>query len=168
VVLIGAVASWAFTRTDHESTEALDAAEGWRAFQTEFDRARRHERPLALLRLPQPGPDAAWADRRALLSRRLRSSDRTWVDGDEVFALLIETDATGAAASLSRLRRAAPELFGESTAASFPADGVTTGALVSAVFDRPVAQAVGPGFATAMPVVPHVAEGPEGRTQRAS
>src|SRR4051794_15406052 len=73
----------------------------------EVDRSRRHAHPLALLRLPAPGPRAverAYRD----VERLVRSIDAAWTESGAVLVLLPEADRTSAEGFLARVRASAP------------------------------------------------------------
>ena len=115
------------------------ARAGWAEFRRELRRSRRSVKSMTLLRLRGPAdPEAAAAADLPGLSRRLhehlRLVDRTWVDDGSVYVLLPESTRASADALLARLRTIAPELLVEDLRlATFPDDGLTSGALISAV-----------------------------------
>ena len=121
------------------SSIPMPARAGWAEFRRELRRSRRSTRPMTLLRTLTPlGPDAvpeADADARSRrLHQHLRLVDRTWVDDGAVYILLPETSRAAADALVSRLHTVAPELLpGDVRMATFPDDGLTSGALISAV-----------------------------------
>ena len=93
---------------------------------------------MTLLRTLAPvGPDAAPEDpevRSRRLHEHLRLVDRTWVDDGAVYLLLPETSRAAADSLVGRLQTLAPELLpGDVRIATFPDDGLTSGALISAV-----------------------------------
>jgi hypothetical protein len=117
---------------------AIPARAGWAEFRRELRRSRRNSRPMTLLRTLSPlGPDAAPEDpevRSRHLHEHLRLVDRTWVDDGAVYLLLPETSRAAADALVGRLQTIAPELLpGDVRMATFPDDGLTSGALISAV-----------------------------------
>lgn len=121
-------------------------AEGARQFRRELLRARRHETPLALVRLPGPvaAKDRSSVHRQAAeVRRRLRRIDVVWVRGGDVLLVLPETDGVIAARAIERLRACVPAAFtaGEPTIAAFPGDGLTAAALLAIADGRP---ALGP------------------------
>lgn len=115
------------------------ARAGWAEFRRELRRSRRSVRPMTLLRLRGPAdPEAAIEADLEGLSRRLhehlRLVDRTWVDDGSVYVLLPESTRAAADSLLARLRVVAPELIVDDLRlATFPDDGLTSGALISAV-----------------------------------
>jgi hypothetical protein len=115
------------------------ARAGWAEFRRELRRSRRSVRSMTLLRLPGPGsPEAAEAatlpDRSRRLHEHLRLVDRTWVDDGSVYVLLPESPRAAADALLGRLRSVTPDLVADDVRiATFPDDGLTSGALISAV-----------------------------------
>ena len=111
---------------------------GWAEFRREMRRARRGVRPLTLLRIP--GPSSGLADaadlttRSQRLSQHLRLVDRAWVDDGSVYVLLPESPRAAADVLLERVRASAPDLrFDDVRVATFPDDGLTSGAIISAV-----------------------------------
>jgi hypothetical protein len=122
-----------------ETTPATPAREGWAEFRRELRRSRRGVRPMTIVRLPGPADPAAAeaADlpgRARRLHRHLRLVDRTWVDEGSIYILLPESPRAGADTLLGRLQRLTPDLVDEDVrVATFPDDGLTSGALISAV-----------------------------------
>jgi hypothetical protein len=120
----------------------------WDALRRELDRARRYGRPLALIQIT-PSSEAAIAaptrrrrflsrtqadaDALALLRAALRTGDEVWRVHERVFVMLPEADHACAAGLVERLRvRLAPVLEDcEARIVSFPADGLTAGALLA-------------------------------------
>jgi hypothetical protein len=103
--------------------------------QREMDRARRHERPFALVRI-RPRQAA----RKALRSifgpvddvprpSLVRSTDLVWRRGGDLYLLLPETASPGAETMLERAIGNIAEVAEEYRVAAFPADGITVGAL---------------------------------------
>ncbi len=131
------------------STEA-----GWADVHREIARSRRHERSMAIIRLPgEAGSDAS--ARAASIAPFLRRIDRTWADQGEVNVLLPETDREAAELLIERLRARQPDAIGVGPAiATFPTDGLTSGALLAALYGTPlpsVAVPVGVGRPTDLP-----------------
>ncbi len=125
---------------EHEAAPiATSARAGWAEFRRELRRSRRSVRSMTILRLPGPAdPEAAAAADLEGKSRRLhehlRLVDRTWVDDGSVYLLLPESPRAAADSLMSRLRLAAPDLVAEDLRlATFPDDGLTSGALISAL-----------------------------------
>jgi hypothetical protein len=117
---------------------ATPARAGWAEFRRELRRSRRSGRPMTLLRTQGPPALAAMIDdpdaRSRDLHEHLRLVDRTWVDDGSVYILLPETPRAAADSLVTRLATVAPELLpGEVRLATFPDDGLTSGALISAV-----------------------------------
>lgn len=119
---------------------ATPARAGWAEFRRELRRSRRSGRPMTLLRTrgavtPDPAQAADDPDGRAReFHQHLRLVDRTWVDDGSVYILLPETSRAAADSLVSRLLTLAPELLpGDVRLATFPDDGLTSGALISAV-----------------------------------
>jgi hypothetical protein len=115
------------------------ARAGWAEFRRELRRSRRGGRAMTIVRLPGPSsPTPAEEDiaggRARRLHAHLRLVDRTWVDDGSVYILLPESSRTAAESLLSRLRHAEPEIVTDDVRrATFPDDGLTSGALISAV-----------------------------------
>jgi hypothetical protein len=122
-----------------EVAPATPAREGWAEFRRELRRSRRGVRPMTIVRLPGPADPAAAevADlhgRARRLHRHLRLVDRTWVDEGSIYILLPESNRVAADTLLGRLRRLTPDLIDDDVrVAVFPDDGLTSGALISAV-----------------------------------
>jgi hypothetical protein len=124
---------------------AMPARAGWAEFRRELRRSRRNTRPMTLLRSLSPlGPDAVAEDpevRSRALHGHLRLVDRTWVDDGAVYLLLPETSRAAADSLVGRLQTIAPELLpGDVRMATFPDDGLTSGALISAVHGASLSQ----------------------------
>lgn len=113
---------------------------GWAEFRREMRRSRRGVRPLTLLRVVGPGPDeegltADLTVRSQLLGRHLRLVDRAWVDDGSVYILLPESPRAAADVLLARIRAISPALLmsNDVRSATFPDDGLTSGAIIAAV-----------------------------------
>jgi hypothetical protein len=116
---------------------------GMDAFRRELDRARRHARPFALLKLRTiaevaASPTTYWDDPEglslALVGTPLRVTDRAWRDGSDVIVLLPEAGRATAAELAARLERLTSGRFGSAIGiAVFPTDGLTSGALLDAL-----------------------------------
>jgi hypothetical protein len=119
---------------------------GWSEFRRELRRARRGDQPLTMLRiagedLPSEGPDGRsdLGSRARRLARHLRLVDRTWVDEASIYVLLPETTRAAADALISRIRATSPGQLPEHVRiATFPENGLTSGALIAAVNDGEV------------------------------
>jgi hypothetical protein len=114
-----------------------DVATGWVEFHRELARARRFDRPFAIVRFsigrsPDLGVLVGLRNEIALISRRI---DRLWIDEDHILLLLPETTEAAAKAALSRIYVgvAAAVVF-EPGLALYPEHGITSGALISAVY----------------------------------
>ena len=103
-------------------------------------------------------------DRSRGLHGHLRLVDRTWVDDGSVYILLPETSRAAADSLVTRLVTVAPELLpGEVRLATFPDDGLTSGALISAVHGASLSEVPTPiraAVADDEPVVGEVVEEP--------
>ncbi len=116
----------------------ISSEAGWADVHREISRARRHERPLAIVRLPgEAGSDAN--ARAAAIAPHLRRIDRTWADHGEVNLLLPETDRPEAERLVERLRSRQPDVvMTGASIATFPTDGLTSGALLAALYGTPL------------------------------
>lgn len=117
----------------------------WTEFRRELRRARRSARPLTLLRLPTPsGMSVDAPDTRTVvrdIGAGLRLIDRTWVDGDSIYVMLPESTRAAAEVVLERLRStSAATVIDAVQMATFPEDGLTSGALLAAVHGTAVDQ----------------------------
>lgn len=110
------------------------------ALRHEMDRARRHERPLALARIQLAAVDGARGVHALLAGPTtgtptlLRSTDRSWRDGRSVYLLLPETSTAAATSMVRRAVAAQPAIEpGSWRVVAFPEDGLTIGALFEAL-----------------------------------
>lgn len=139
---VGLILSAALDRSERlQRVRRHDAnAEGARQFGRELVRARRHETPLALIRLPDAvGAGGSDLRRRvAEVRRHLRRIDVVWVRGRDVVLVLPETDGAAAAHVIGRLRSLVPAVLTgvDPKIAAFPGDGLTAGALLAVVEGR--------------------------------
>jgi hypothetical protein len=120
-------------RDDARGHDALPETFGsWNDLRRELDRCRRFGREFALVRVP--GRD------RGRIARLVRSTDYVWSDRAATYVLLPESNTASAEGLIARLQREAPELLPERgvQVASFPEDGLTSGALLSALSGRPL------------------------------
>lgn len=107
----------------------------------ELDRARRHERPLAMVRLDVSSSSEAQAMVQRLLgdsadTRRplLRTTDRAWRRGPMVFVIMPETTVETGRRFADRVRSMMPGLAVErSRVVAFPDSGLTIGSLFAAL-----------------------------------
>ena len=108
----------------------------------ELERGRRFGRQFALVCLSCPRRiEDPWTHVRVLASESsslLRRVDRVWIDGPRVYMLLPECDRAMAEAMLLRISEPLARVVGEdapfeASLAVFPEDGLTTGALFSAL-----------------------------------
>ena len=133
-------------------TASSDAV-GWERFHLELERSRRHERPLALLRIdgasatgdhaaPAVDPDAFREVVRVL-------------DGIHVYVLMPEIDRLALGPAIGRILTRLPAIGLESMrVALYPDDGLTSGALVARLESRDAA----PRAAEAVHLEPALAE----------
>jgi len=106
------------------------ATDGWLEVAREMARARRHERPFAILRVELESTEAA-NEAFTTLAANVRIIDHVWQESRAVNVLLAEADGPIAAAFEHRLN-AGLVPSGALVAirpAIFPADGITLGAL---------------------------------------
>lgn len=102
------------------------------ALAQEVARSRRYGHPLTLIGIV-PVQEGAEAEVR----RRIRTVDRAWVTHEAILVLLPESDAAEGRALAGRLRAASPLLARAAMrVASFPADALTTEALLDAACGR--------------------------------
>jgi len=140
---------------------------GWEDFHRELARARRHERPVAIVRLPGATSIDA-PDRAAAIAPFVRRIDRIWAEHGDVTIVLPESDRAAAERLVERIRARRPESIGTGPAiAAFPADGLTSGALLAALYGAPLPSVpvpVGVGRPVELPadvieLRPHLAPG---------
>lgn len=113
-----------------------DSASGWAEFHRELARARRFEVPFALVRFsPGEADQTALEAIRDAVATGARRIDRLWVDGSDVIALLPASTETATQAMLARTRASVAALADvEPSVALFPEHGITSGALIAAVY----------------------------------
>jgi hypothetical protein len=106
----------------------------------ELDRSRRFGHPFALVGIwCRPKQERSFLRVVATaLDSFVRRVDRVWIQGSGMYVLLPECDRTKLEATLERLRDPLSRLLGEDAraevaAAVFPEDGLTSGALFSAL-----------------------------------
>lgn len=126
--------------------EVTAVESAWMEFRRELRRARRHERPLTLIRIPPPARDDGsepidLAPVSRHIDARLRLIDRAWLDDGSIYVMLPESGRPAAATVVDRLAAVAPagSLAGVRIA-SFPDDGLTSGAIIAAVHDAAMDQ----------------------------
>jgi hypothetical protein len=165
---------------EHVATRAIAVARrrvGGMPFddlRREMDRARRHERPFAVVRIGL-GADAVEHDATAALvaslrardgeRSALRSIDRWWRSSNDLFLLLPETSADAARMALRRVGGDEALLNGTWQVAAFPEDGITTGALFEALGARAPG---GEDLPAELPDLPAAAEGIAGLRDHAA
>jgi hypothetical protein len=166
---------WAFLRPRARPgrNEARKRGPGWAEAHGSFEdlehevsRSRRFGHPFVLARLPLARSGAERDRRRertlTLLSSLIRTVDRVWVDGKDVYLLFPESDRAMGTTALARLHEPLSQVLSEEeldgiTLAVFALDECpTSGALLSAlrrrVSDAKTQEAESPGTAGA-PVV---------------
>lgn len=141
VGLVGLVALLLWPAAPSTDLAVTSADAGWIEFRRELRRARRGGRPLTILRIAGaelPGGAGATdlATRARALGLRLRIVDRAWVDDDSIYVLLPESSRAAAEALIARVRADAPEELPELVrVATFPENGLTSGAIIAALDD---------------------------------
>ena len=114
-----------------------DVGTGWVEFHRELARARRFDRQFAIARFsvgrsPDQGVLVGLRNEIALISRRI---DRLWIDEDHILLLLPEATEAAAKAALSRVHvGVAAAVAFEPGLALYPEHGITSGALIAAVY----------------------------------
>jgi hypothetical protein len=126
---------------DHRTPTAaapIASQTGWEDVHRELARARRFQRSMAIVRLPGgDGMDAP--TRAATIVPYLRRIDRVWAEHGDVNVLLPDTDRPAAERLVSRLHTRQPVALGPAPAiVTFPVDGLTSGALLSALYGTPL------------------------------
>jgi hypothetical protein len=116
---------------------AVSTAEaGWAEFRREMRRSRRGVKALTIVRIPM-ADDASEDEleaRSEKLAAHLRLVDRTWVDDGSIYILLPESPKPAAESLFARVRAEAPALVpADVRTATFPDDGLTSGAIIAAV-----------------------------------
>lgn len=146
-----------------------DAAAGWAEFHREMARARRFDGRFGIVRFGSGAAgDVETLDAlRNAVAAASRRIDRVWVDDGHLLLLLPEASKQAAQAAVARIRAEAPGVAAlETGMAVFPEDGITSGALITAVYgggaievptplaalrtDRPAASSVPPQGAMAI------------------
>ncbi len=134
------------------AAEAMAAPSGtvnaaaWAEFRRELRRTRRGARPMTLIRIPGPAmPTVAEMDsltmRCSRFAQHLRLVDRAWVDDGSIYVLLPESSREAAEILLGRVASAAPDLVPtDIRVATFPDDGLTSGALIAAIHGTTLAE----------------------------
>jgi hypothetical protein len=102
----------------------------------ELERSRRHERPLAIVRLRFVAGEPVGAAGKYLamaIASTLRTIDEVLCEGDSIYLVLSETGAAEARACIRRLSDLHQGVFAEADTrlAVFPDDGVTLAALTA-------------------------------------
>jgi hypothetical protein len=116
---------------------AVSTAEaGWAEFRREMRRSRRGVKTLTIVRVPmaeEVGEDELDA-RSEALAAHLRLVDRTWIDDSSIYVLLPESAKAAAGTLFTRVRDLAPALLpADLRIATFPDDGLTSGAIIAAL-----------------------------------
>lgn len=133
-VLVGAAAGLLLgRRPPRPSGSAADP----HVLARELDRARRLGTDVTLVRLPGVGALAPAAAAACRAGGLLRAVDSSWTEGDDVFLVLVDTDADGARRVVDRVTGMGIPADG-ARLASFPGSGLTTGALLAKVHDGDV------------------------------
>jgi hypothetical protein len=139
LTLVGLLAAFYAGRTPtHANADSIAPRDPWTAFRLELDRSRRFEHPFVLLRFADPSTRAE-SDRSesrapaATVPMMLRGIDRLWSVGGNTYVLLPESRRESAEALIARLRSLTrgDSLLDAVEMAEFPADGLTTSALIA-------------------------------------
>jgi hypothetical protein len=114
--------------------------------EREVSRSRRFGHPFCLALVPRPRrgaePDRRHEQTLALLSSVVRTVDRVWLDGKDLYLLLPESDRAMGTAALARLREPLSEVLSEQELAGIKlavfslSECPTSGALLSALHGR--------------------------------
>lgn len=110
-----------------------------RALDNELERARRHERPLTLVRVgPEDGlRGVPGAGTTPLTNVPVRRTDHVFDLGGSSYIIAPETDAVAAKGLVQRFASTGPrDPADQLRAACFPLDGVTSGALLARLHDE--------------------------------
>jgi hypothetical protein len=145
-LIVAAVA--AFLRSDHRNAASLvmmgrdDQSAPPSVVDREIARARRLQRPLAMLRatLPQDDDQQLAKIQRVLAGGTpapVRLTDHAWVERGAVFIVFPDAGRQAAALAWARLTRAIPMLGEEANIVVFPEDGVTLGGLLDQLAHTP-------------------------------
>ena len=142
VGLVGLVVLLLWPAAPSTDLAAISEVTGWIEFRRELRRARRGGRPLTILRIAGaelPGGAGGATDlatHARALERRLRIVDRAWVDDDSIYVLLPESTRAAAEALIARIRAGAPDELPELVRiATFPENGLTSGAIIATLDD---------------------------------
>lgn len=118
------------------------AEAGWAEFRREMRRSRRGVKTLTIVRVPmgENVDEAELEARSEALAAHLRLVDRSWVDDGSIYLLLPESSKAAAAALLTRVRGVSPALLPDDVrTATFPDDGLTSGAIIAVLHGGGVA-----------------------------
>ena len=128
---------------DAQAPAVSTAEAGWSEFRREMRRSRRGVKTLTVLRVPmsenveEPELEA----RSEALAAHLRLVDRSWVDDGSIYVLLPESPQAAAASLLARVRNVSPALLpADVRTATFPDDGLTSGAIIAALHGAGLAE----------------------------
>jgi hypothetical protein len=103
------------------------AGDAWESLRRELDRARRYERPLALIQIAPVGEAAI-----EFVRSFVRAGDEVWRDRNRILVMLPEADQARATGMVERLRDCGAHVLAGADVrlASFPQDGLTAVALL--------------------------------------
>jgi hypothetical protein len=129
VFVVGTLAAFHPEAGQRVPAEAI----GWERFDLELERSRRHERPLALLRVAVPPPQRGQGTVDAADVRdSVRVLDAVWSDRGHVFVLMPETDRAVLGRAIGRILARLPGMSLDAMrVALYPDDGLTSGALIA-------------------------------------
>ncbi|HEV2906433.1 MAG TPA: hypothetical protein VGZ50_03865 [Actinomycetota bacterium] len=113
-------------------------ADSWEELRREITRSRRFGHEFVLVRIPVEDPES-WRTTDVAASvfadvlSAVRTIDRVWLHDNALYLLLPESSREGSEAVIARLRREAPDALPDRgvAVAAFPADGLTSGGLLS-------------------------------------
>jgi hypothetical protein len=127
-VAVGVLVFAVLARAGRLAPVAAEPEAGWHTFLRELERARRHARQLALVRVThEASASDAVADRARSMARVV---DIVWSDADAIYLGLPEADRGAAELVVDRLRTLSELAAAESRIAIFPDEAVTAGALM--------------------------------------
>lgn len=125
-------------RPDRADAPVEVPSAGWDVLAHELERARRFERPFALVRiaLPPAGERSSVTEEDlASVTHTVRGIDFVWAGDGGIDVLLPEVGRDEGERCVARLQTALPELARDVRVVAFPDDGVTRGALLARLGD---------------------------------
>jgi hypothetical protein len=117
-----------------------EPTDGWQEFHRELNRARRFDRAFGIVRFVGVGrgtmSERHVRDQVATLARRI---DRVWLDDGDLFVLLPESDGAAVETAVARARYRLGQALDTPMTATFPANGITSGALIACLYQGDMA-----------------------------